>query len=171
MEEVDEVPVEKDFVIPRGIEHWVTTDLESFLKSVDQEEILSGGNEDSDAFILILCRSAIRAIDLIKNMGSILKKIKVTKLFAKHKKMSEQSELLKKEKPRIAVGTPGRVLRLVEEGILDVGNVKYLIFDMERDSKTYHVLDNKELRKDIFDMYKNHVHAHVQQGNTKIVLF
>ncbi|TIA91933.1 hypothetical protein E3P99_00795 [Wallemia hederae] len=41
----------------------------------------------------------------------------------------EQKRTIKKNKPRVIVGTPGRLLDLVNDGGLDLSNVKYLVLD------------------------------------------
>jgi len=41
----------------------------------------------------------------------------------------EQIRILRNERPRIVVGTPGRLLDLAREGNLDLGNVSWLVLD------------------------------------------
>lgn len=141
------------------------------MNDIDLGTKILSADSKSESYILIICRSAVRSIELMKYMGSILKRIKVTKLFAKHKKLEEQAEAISKAPLKLAVGTPGRILRLVEEGALKVEHLKYLVLDMDRDVKTYCILDMKEHRSDLFNLYRNHIHQLVKEEKTKIVLF
>lgn len=94
--------------------------------------------------VLVLTSSAIRAVDLIRYAilsnqvtrttirtvelsfalhtqfvtraaSELQKQTKVAKLFAKHIKMEEQVVFLKNTLVNVAVGTPGRILKLLEE--------------------------------------------------------
>ena len=51
-------------------------------------------------------------------------------LFGKHIKIDQQKKVLSRYAP-IAIGVPNRVLRLVEEGILDLSNISHIIIDMK----------------------------------------
>lgn len=56
--------------------------------------------------------------------------IMIPKLFGKHIKIDQQKKVLSRYTP-IAIGVPNRVLRLVEEGILDLSNISHIIIDMK----------------------------------------
>ena len=56
--------------------------------------------------------------------------IMIHKLFGKHIKIDQQKKVLSRYAP-IAIGVPNRVLRLVEEGILDLSNISHIIIDMK----------------------------------------
>ena len=43
--------------------------------------------------------------------------------------MQDQQERLKTEKPRIVVGTPGRLLSFIRKGVLNVEHVKIFVID------------------------------------------
>ena len=57
------------------------------------------------------------------------------KLFAKHLKVEEQETMLSSTKAAIAVGTPNRLLKLAERGSLKLGRLRYIILDVQLDSK------------------------------------
>eukprot|EP00455_Lapot_gusevi_P019083 TRINITY_DN2053_c0_g2_i2.p1 TRINITY_DN2053_c0_g2~~TRINITY_DN2053_c0_g2_i2.p1 ORF type:complete len:335 (-),score=127.07 TRINITY_DN2053_c0_g2_i2:296-1300(-) len=61
----------------------------------------------------------------------------------------EHKRVLKDEQPHIVVGTPGRVLALVNDGDLKLGHLKRFILD-ECDK----VLDTLDMRKQIQDIFK-----------------
>ncbi|RUO96218.1 U3-containing 90S pre-ribosomal complex subunit-domain containing protein [Jimgerdemannia flammicorona] len=65
--------------------------------------------------VLILTSSAIRAVDVIRAMTEFQKQAKVAKLFAKHLKLEEQIAFLNNTIVNVAVGTPARVMKLIEE--------------------------------------------------------
>ena len=54
----------------------------------------------------------------------------IPKLFGKHIKVEEQRKSLER-RSSIAIGVPNRVLKLVEEGFLNVSNVSLIIIDMK----------------------------------------
>ena len=60
---------------------------------------------------------------------------KIMKLFAKHLKVEEQETMLSSTKAAIAVGTPNRLLKLAERGSLKLGRLRYIILDVQLDSK------------------------------------
>jgi len=61
----------------------------------------------------------------LSNLG-----IYIPKLFGKHIKIDQQKKSLEKVTP-VAIGVPNRVLKLVEEEILDLSNVSLVIIDMK----------------------------------------
>lgn len=63
--------------------------------------------------LIYLASSAIRAIQVIK-LFKPLGSFKIAKLFAKHIKMQDQIAFLKNQKSAVAVGTPNRVLKLIQ---------------------------------------------------------
>ena len=77
----------------------------------------------------------------------------VAKLFARHFKLSEHIEYVKKTYISIAVGTPGRMKALVEvenEG-LKLDKLRYLIIDANYvDGKKRTIFDIPETVKDLF---------------------
>jgi len=58
--------------------------------------------------------------------------------------VAQNKEALKNEQPHIVIGTPGRVLQLAEEKILDLKNIKHFILD-ECDK----MLESLDMRRDI----------------------
>lgn len=103
--------------------------------------------------------------------------IYIPKLFGKHIKVDQQKKALAKSTP-IAIGVPNRVLKLVEEGILDVSNLSLLIIDMKeyeftfcimnRNEKTMNVLSLKETREAMATFYMNYLHTAVIHNTLKV---
>lgn len=59
----------------------------------------------------------------------------------------------------LAVGTPGRVLRLVEEGHIIPGSVDLFVVDQARDRKQRDVLTLPDTRRDFFCLLRQHLMA------------
>ena len=79
-------------------------------------------------------------------------KAEIAKLFARHFKLSEHIEYVKKTPINIAVGTPGRIVGLVEaEDALRLEKLRYLIIDANYiDSKKRTIFDIPETVRDTF---------------------
>lgn len=134
----------------------------------------------------MLCISAIRCTELLKlvlllsfdlfrplsDLG-----IYIPKLFGKHIKIEDQKKALSKLTP-VAIGVPNRVLRLVEEGILDLSNVSLIVIDMKeylidmimsyRNEKTMNVMSLKETRDAMVKLYMNYLHNAVIHNTAKV---
>jgi len=62
-------------------------------------------------------------------------------------------DLLKEEQPHIIIGTPGRVLQLAKEKVLNTTKVKFFVLD-ECDK----MLESLDMRKDVQDIFKTTPH-------------
>jgi len=136
------------------------------------KEVLCGSqsNEPFDQgspLLLVITPSSLRAVEYFKELVKLKSNTRVVKLFGRHIKVSQQIESLKKE-VRMAVGTPGRVLKLCQQGGLQTTQLKYLFIDTGRDAKKFSMLTTGQLKKDFFLLYHKYVHANVLQGNTKL---
>lgn len=97
--------------------------------------------------MLIVCSSALRTIELIKQLTTFKGEAKVLKLFAKHIKIEEQVKLLQKGITHIGVGTPGRISALVEREGLNLQALSYLVLDWNwRDQKLRRMADIPEIK-------------------------
>lgn len=104
--------------------------------------------------ILLLSNSADRACERIKELSVVAGGL-VGKLFARHIKVGEQAEFLRRNRPRICVGTPGRVLVLIEEGHLSLEGLQVLVADCLPDAKTFHVANMPgEVSRDFFTVLR-----------------
>ena len=69
----------------------------------------------------------------------------MAKLFAKHIKLKESIETVKKARISIGVGTPQRIIDLIESGALKVGQLERIVVDASHiDVKKRGMLDMKE---------------------------
>uniref|UniRef100_A0A672KW10 Cms1 ribosomal small subunit homolog n=1 Tax=Sinocyclocheilus grahami TaxID=75366 RepID=A0A672KW10_SINGR len=115
--------------------------------------------------LLIVCGSARRTIDLIKQA-------KVLKLFAKHIKVDEQIKSLSKGVTQIAVGTPGRMCAIRERFGLTAQALRYLVLDWNyRDQKHRRMVDIPEVKGDLLKMMDHGLIQSCREGTVKIGLF
>ncbi|KAK8815773.1 hypothetical protein WA538_004897 [Blastocystis sp. DL] len=118
--------------------------------------------------VLIVCMSAIRCTELLKNLSSF--GIFIPKLFSKHMKIEEQKKSLQRITP-IAIGVPNRILKLADEGVLDLSNVSTLIIDTKENDTKQNVLGQKYTREDLIPFYMKYLHNRVIHKTTKVVLW
>ena len=94
----------------------LTHSLSSYLKEVCPKwvKLRKNHSEKKSVLMLIICGSAIRALELIRSLTAFRGDSKVMKLFAKHIKVQEQVKLLEKHVVHLGVGTPGRIKELIK---------------------------------------------------------
>ncbi|KAK3271290.1 hypothetical protein CYMTET_20353, partial [Cymbomonas tetramitiformis] len=71
----------------------------------------------------------------------------------------------------IAVGTPNRVLKLVEMGALKLLDTAVVALDLLPDAKKRTVLDLPETRTDFWNLYKGFLQKQVLAKSTQFCLF
>jgi hypothetical protein len=101
--------------------------------------------------VLIACSSALRALEIIKDLKG-MNNVKVCKLFAKHMKIKDQIKSLKESNFLIGVGTPGRILKILEtdEEAMPLKKMEFLIIDgSHKDKKSFSILDLPETHMDL----------------------
>uniref|UniRef100_A0A8C6SDE1 Cms1 ribosomal small subunit homolog n=1 Tax=Neogobius melanostomus TaxID=47308 RepID=A0A8C6SDE1_9GOBI len=131
----------------------LTHSLSSYLKQICPKwaKIQKQHTEKRSAVILIVCSSALRTIELIKQLTAFKGEAKVLKLFAKHIKIEEQIKLLQKGITHIGVGTPGRINALIEKEGLNLQALRYVVLDWNwRDQKHRRMVDIPEVNYTLF---------------------
>ncbi|KFA69837.1 hypothetical protein S40285_02440 [Stachybotrys chlorohalonatus IBT 40285] len=95
---------------------------------------------------LIVAGAGLRAADIVRAVRKFSTKDSlIAKLFAKHMKVEEQVTLLNNKKIGIGVGTPARLMELIENGSLSLGNLRRLVVDASHiDQKKRGVMDMKD---------------------------
>lgn len=149
--------------------------LEDFFKDVFHNFANCSGalsNSKGSPEVLILCISALRAVKLRRVVKTIAKSdLKIAKLFAKHLSVSEQSDFLAKNVTPIGVGTANRVSKLIEEGSLHISNLEYVLLDWtHRDNKLQRLIDQKQSKLDLFQLFQRHIIPHLRNASCKLVL-
>ncbi|KAJ7063101.1 U3-containing 90S pre-ribosomal complex subunit-domain containing protein [Mycena amicta] len=105
--------------------------------------------------LLFVAGAALRVVDVTR----VLKDPKlrgdkggeVAKLFARHFKVAEHVSYLRRTKIGSAVGTPGRIGKLLEADALSVSQLTHIVLDITfRDAKKRSMLDIPETREEVF---------------------
>jgi hypothetical protein len=115
--------------------------------------------------------SAVRANELAKGLRVRLPTLRTAKLFAKHLKVAEQVEALKKHHA-LAVGTPARLSKLMEAGALSLSATRVVVLDMAKDSKQFDLLSLPDVAKDTALFLKQAVMPELHKGDRlKVAIF
>ncbi|XP_064167049.1 protein CMSS1 [Anguilla rostrata] len=152
----------------------LTHSLSSYLKEICPKwaKVQRLHTEKRSVALLIVCSSALRAIELIKQMTTFKGEAKVIKLFAKHIKVEEQVKLLDKAVTHIGVGTPGRIKALIEKEGLSLPALRFLVLDWNwRDQKQRRMVDVPEVKGDLLKLLESGVMKGCQEGGIKLGLF
>ncbi|KAF6718603.1 Protein CMSS1 [Oryzias melastigma] len=152
----------------------LTHTLSSYLKQVCPKwaKIQKQHSESGSVVILIVCSSALRAIELIKQVTAFKGEAKAVKLFAKHIKMEEQVKLLRKGVAHIGVGTPGRIAALIEKEGLNLQALRYVVLDWNwRDQKLRRMVDIPEIKLDLMKLLESGIFSACREEKVKIGLF
>mmetsp|Transcript_3401 Transcript_3401/g.5096 ORF Transcript_3401/g.5096 Transcript_3401/m.5096 type:complete len:263 (+) Transcript_3401:133-921(+) len=95
---------------------------------------------------------------------------RIAKLFARHQKVAEQEEFLKAG-CGLAVGTPNRLLKLCESGILSWNNVKLVCFDTFKDKKKMNMFTIRDTEADVHTLFHKHIYKGILSVNAKVCFF
>ncbi|XP_066542116.1 protein CMSS1 [Hoplias malabaricus] len=161
---------ESSFLMSNDLTH----SLSSYLKEVCPKwaKVQKQHKKISSVILLILCSSALRTIELIKQLTTFKGEAKVVKLFAKHIKIEDQIKLLKKGAIHIGVGTPGRVAALIDKEGMNLQALQYLVLDWNyRDQKHRRMVDILEVKRDFLKLLESEIIKKCQGGSVKIGLF
>lgn len=134
---------------------------------------LKSMRRDDALHILILSGSAIRATELIRQLGSLRQDLGVGKCFAKHFKIEDQLKFFDSKCPAISVGTPNRLSKLFATGhkYFAMDSVDLCIIDTHRDAKQRNIFEIPETCSDLLDFYMSNILPALKSGNTKLVFF
>ncbi|XP_041128325.1 protein CMSS1-like isoform X4 [Polyodon spathula] len=152
----------------------LTHSLSSFLKEICPKwaKLCKNHTEKSSVVMLIVCSSAHRVLDVIKQLTTFKGNSKVLKLFAKHIKVEEQIKLLQKGVTHMGVGTPGRIKALAEQDGLSLKALKYVVLDWNwRDQKLRRMADIPEVKLDMLKLLEGGIAQACQAGSVKLALF
>ena len=92
-------------------------------------------------------------------------------MFAKHMKVQEQVQWLKAHVVRSIVGTPNRLLQLVERNALRLDSCRCLILDCWLNDKQQNLLGVKEVWQDTAKFIVDHCMTRITSGQMKLALF
>ncbi|KAG8217451.1 U3-containing 90S pre-ribosomal complex subunit-domain containing protein [Butyriboletus roseoflavus] len=153
---------------------FITKILPMLHKRLSQRSKLSGAPT-----LLYIAGAALRVADVTRVLKD--KRLRgdkggdVAKLFAKHFKLGEHVAYLERSKIGTAVGTPGRIGKLLcETDALSVSQLTHIILDISfRDAKNRNLLDIPETRDEIFKTVLGapRVLEGIRQGKIHVALF
>ncbi|XP_037136598.1 protein CMSS1 [Syngnathus acus] len=152
----------------------LTHTLSSYLKHICPKwaKVQRQHTEKRSVVLLIVCSSALRALELIKQLTTFKGEAKAVKLFAKHIKIEEQVKLLQKGVVHIGVGTPCRISALIHQDGLDLQALRFLVLDWNwRDKKCRRMMDIPEIKLDVFKLLESCILDRCKADKVKIGLF
>nr|XP_061799921.1 protein CMSS1-like [Nerophis lumbriciformis] len=152
----------------------LTHSLSSYLKHICPKwaKVQRQHTEKGSVVLLIVCSSALRAIELIKQLTTFKGEAKAVKLFAKHIKIEEQMKLLQKGVIHIGVGTPGRISDLINKDGLNLQALRFLVLDWNwRDQKSRSLMGIPEIKRDVFKLLESGILDRCKADKVKIGLF
>lgn len=117
--------------------------------------------------VVVLSGSANRALVLIRELRSNLNCF-VGKFFSRHIKLKETAAILGQNEGKavpVGVGTPGRVLKLIDCEHMNLDGTQLVIVDMSRDLKGYNLLEQKDIQKDATKLLNEHFLPLVRKKN------
>ncbi|PNS19615.1 hypothetical protein CAC42_7459 [Sphaceloma murrayae] len=123
--------------------------LEEFAQRSHQTkriDLKSAAKKEGSPHTLVVAGAGIRAADLTRALRQFqTKDAKVEKLFAKHIKLKEAIETVKRTRTNIGVGTPQRIIDLLDDGALKSASLHRIVVDASYiDTKKRGILDMRE---------------------------
>ncbi|XP_072116251.1 protein CMSS1 isoform X3 [Mobula birostris] len=152
----------------------LTHTASSYLKQVCPKWVKLSKNhtQNKSVLMLIICSSALRALEMIRLISAFKGNCKTLKLFAKHIKIEDQMKWLTKGVFHIGVGTPGRIRDLIDRDELSLQSLKYVIFDWNwRDQKLRRLIDIPEVKKETLKLLETSIIPVIKSGSAKLGLF
>ncbi|OAX80813.1 hypothetical protein ACJ72_04844 [Emergomyces africanus] len=132
---------------PRKLEN-----LPSFLKVYSRnkgspDSLSTAPEENGSPHTIVITLAGLRAADITRSLRQFQNKdCAVAKLFAKHIKLAEAKEFVKKTRVGIGIGTPVRLNDLADSGELSLARLKRIVIDGSYvDQKKRGIFDMKDL--------------------------
>ncbi|GFP80679.1 protein cmss1 [Phtheirospermum japonicum] len=134
-------------------------------KRLQEEQV-----EPGSPALLVISSSAIRSLELLRELRSLTKECHAAKLFSKHMKIEEQVSFLK-NRVNIASGTPSRIKKLIDMEALGLTRLALIVLDMYTDVKGYSLFTLPQVRDEFWDLYKSYFHQTLVKGNVRLCLY
>ncbi|KAG8375977.1 hypothetical protein BUALT_Bualt09G0015200 [Buddleja alternifolia] len=100
------------------------------------KDLQKGQVEPGSPAVLVISSSALRSLELLRELRSLTKECHAAKLFSKHMKIEEQVSMLK-NRVNIGCGTPSRIKKLIDMEALGLSRLAVIVLDMHTDVKGY----------------------------------
>ncbi|XP_020908496.1 protein CMSS1-like [Exaiptasia diaphana] len=169
--------IESCCLIEDSVHTGESTQLPIYLNKVipywdKQVEKLNNKKVNGSPLLLIISSAATRAVELNKSIDKFKADGKVVKLFAKHFKVEDQTKFLASHLVHIGIGTPNRVLKLLQNESLETSKLKYVVVDWTwRDQKLRSIADMPEVKDDFYHLLQNYIFPLAKCEKIKIGLF
>ncbi|KAL0432972.1 UNVERIFIED_CONTAM: protein CMSS1 [Sesamum latifolium] len=140
-------------------------------KQVLFEKHLQDGQIDPGCpALLVISSSALRSLELLRELRSLTKECHAAKLFSKHMKIEEQVSILK-NRVNIASGTPSRIKKLIDIEALGLSRLAVIVLDMHTDVKGYSLFTLPQVRDEFWDLYRSYFHQPLLEGKVRLCLY
>ncbi|KAL0392535.1 UNVERIFIED_CONTAM: protein CMSS1 [Sesamum radiatum] len=140
-------------------------------KQVLFEKHLQKGHIDPGCpALLVISSSALRSLELLRELRSLTKECHAAKLFSKHMKIEEQVSILK-NRVNIASGTPSRIKKLIDIEALGLSRLAVIVLDMHTDVKGYSLFTLPQVRDEFWDLYRSYFHQPLLEGKVRLCLY
>lgn len=139
-------------------------------KEILYEQELDGKTDPGQPALLVISLSALRSLDLLRELRPLTSECRAAKLFSKHMKIEEQASSLK-NRVNIASGTPSRIKKLIDIEALGLSRLALIVLDMKTDAKGYSLLTLSQVRDEFWVLYRNYFHQRVLEGALRICLY
>ncbi|KAL8486936.1 hypothetical protein ACS0TY_023578 [Phlomoides rotata] len=143
----------------------------SWKKVLCEKHILEGQVDPGNPALLVISSSALRSLDLLRELRSLTKDCHAAKLFSKHMKIEEQQVSILKNRVNIASGTPSRIKKLIDIEALGLSRLAVIVFDMHTDVKGYSLFTLPQVRDEFWDLYRTYFHQPLLQGKLRLCLY
>ncbi|XP_058956559.2 protein CMSS1-like [Pocillopora verrucosa] len=164
-------------LVDDSIHNGSLNELLSYLNNVvpqwtrDVDKLNNKGDHGSP-LLLFVSSAATRVVELNRAATEFKGKCKTVKLFAKHMKVSEQERFLESQVVHFGIGTPSRILKLIQNDSLKTKRLKYVILDWTwRDQKLRRMIDIPEVRGELISLLKDFIFPLAKASKLKIGLF
>ncbi|KAJ9210701.1 hypothetical protein DTO166G4_7661 [Paecilomyces variotii] len=140
---------EQAFLDTTSFESRKLESLPEFLKTFKgkDEDLAKASEEKGSPHTLVVAAAGLRAADLVRALRPFQnKESMVGKLFAKHIKLDEAKQFCERARMGFGVGTPVRLIDLIDSGALKLTEVKRIVIDASHiDQKQRGIFDMKEI--------------------------
>lgn len=139
-------------------------------KDLCKNHLEAGKVEPGHPALIVISSSALRSLELLRELRLFTKECPAAKLFSKHMKIEEQVSFLK-NRVNIACGTPNRIKKLIDMEALGLSRLAVVVLDMQMDVKGYSLLTLPQVREEVWDLYKSYFHERMVEGTLRMCLY
>ncbi|KAJ6235865.1 protein cmss1 [Anaeramoeba flamelloides] len=140
-------------------------DYSNVLKKRPEEEIA-----EPSPTVVCLVTSAKRSIEIFKSWRD-LPFFFIEQLFGKHKKIEDQLKYLKKGKVNCVIGTPDRIMKILNRDGFRTNYVKLLVLDTFFNVKKRSLFNMEGVTPVLMELVKTYFMDRIKEKKTKIFLY